>query len=291
MKGLAAFEAVERLGSVSAAASELSVTQPAISQQIKTLEQFLGARLFERMAHGLVLTADAGLFAARVRQALATIEDAADAMREQAQEGGKSVSVAVLSTFAQRWLIPRLAAFQESDPNTEVRLITVGDQADLSRVRADLSIKCGPSEKENKSSDFLIRNQIVPVASPELLAEIPIRQPTDLTDHNLIRIDKSPRIADWPAWLESVGLAGLEPSRWLTFDNSSQALEAAVAGLGIAISHTPFIADALVSGRLVIPIDRPIEDVEGDYYVHAANSLNRNVDRFRRWLLSEAQNA
>jgi LysR family glycine cleavage system transcriptional activator len=286
LRSLRAFEAVVRNRSITRAAAELGVSQPAISQRLRQLEEIAGRPLVRRTPQGLQVDGEAEAAAARIRQALDALAAAADALRAPPPEGALTVSL--LATFAQRWLIPRLSRFQERWPEIEVRLLTTSRPAELQRGDVDLAILSGHGRWPGYRSHFLMANRIVLVASPALLARMPIRRPSDLAAQVLIRIDTPPRDRDWPRWLAAAGVQGLAPRRWLTFSTSTQALEAAVAGLGVAVSHTPFVEDAIASGHLVRPLQLAVPDADGDYYLVAPRGEGgRAVRAFRDWLLGE----
>ena len=286
LKTLRAFEAVVRNGGVSRAADELGVTQPAVSQRLRQFEESIGRPLVRRTGQGVAFEPDAELYAARIKRALDEIDQATAALT--ANRAGE-LTVSLLATFAQRWLIPRLSRFQDDHPDLDIRLLTTSRQADLTRRDVDLSIRCGTGHWAGCTSDFLLHNRIGLVAAPSLVSQHPLGKPDDLADHVLIRIDAVPRVQDWPEWLAAAGVPDLAPRRWLTFSTSTQALEAAVAGLGIAISHGPFVADAMASGHLVRPLAMTRPSAEGDYYLVAARHDDRpKIRAFRRWLLTEA---
>ncbi|MEZ5667482.1 MAG: LysR substrate-binding domain-containing protein [Alphaproteobacteria bacterium] len=287
-RSLQVFEAVVRNRSVGRAAAELGITQPAASQQLRQLERLVGRALVRRTAAGIAVDETAELYAARIREALDALARATAAVAARPGRGGATLTVSLLATLAQRWLIPRLAGFQEAHPEIEARLLTTSRPEDVVREDVDLSIRCGRGRWRGMRADFLMANGIGLAASPALVAERPVRSPADLAGHALIRIDAAPRDRDWAAWLDAAGVAGLQPRRWLTFSTSAQAVEAAIAGLGIAISHQPFVADAIAASRLVRPLPLTVPDPDGDFYLVAArDDDSRKVRAFRRWLLAE----
>jgi LysR family glycine cleavage system transcriptional activator len=286
---LRAFEATARLGSVTRAAAELGVSQPAVSQQLRQLEAVLEGPLVRRAAGGVVLTAAGELYAARLRRAFDELQAATDEVLATGADA-RVLTLSLLATFAQRWLIPRLAGFQRAHPDLEVRLLTTSRLVDLAREDVDLSIRAGSGRWPGCRADFLIGNRIFPVASPALLARRPVQRPADLEGHVLLRVEAEPRERDWQRWLGAAGVPALEPRGWLTFASSSHALEAAIAGLGVAIGHTPFVIDGLATGRLVAPLSLEVGG-EGDYFLVAARAKaeRRKITRFRDWLLAECR--
>jgi LysR family glycine cleavage system transcriptional activator len=286
LNSLRAFEAIARTGSVTRAAAELGVTQPAVTQQLRRLEAALGLALVARRPGGLALTPEGRRYAGRLRHAFDELK-AATAELVPAAAGARVVTVAVLATFAQRWLIPRLVGFQDAHPGIEVRLLTTSRLPELEREDVDLSIRIGHGRWPGLQAERLMANEAFPVASPALLTRRPLAVPADLARQVLIRVEASPRDADWPRWQTLAGVPGLEPASWLTFANSAQALEAAVAGLGVAIGHTPFVADALAAGGLRAPLAPRLADLGAVYLVCRDPAAPRTAE-FRKWLLTEA---
>ncbi|WNK00442.1 LysR substrate-binding domain-containing protein [Thalassospiraceae bacterium LMO-JJ14] len=291
LRCLRAFEAVARHRNVTLAAKELGVSQPAVTQQLRLLERHLGTRLVRTDRRGVDLTATGAALATRL---VRSFDDMRDALGDAAGLSGSAapLTLALLATLAQRWLIPRLPSFQAAHPEIEVRLLTTSRLVDLQREDVDLAIRVGEGKWPGCRSDFLFENALFPVASPSLLERVPIGTPQDLARHVFISVDASPRHDDWPRWLTHAGLEGLKPQGRLTFASSAQALEAAAAGLGIAIAHTPFVESDLQTGRLVAPFDEQIIESESFYLVapRAAATLPR-VAAFRAWLLDAGPGA
>lgn len=284
---LRAFEAAARHLSVSRAAEELRVTQPAVSQQIKQLEAFLQVRLLRRLGGRIDLTAEGRAYAAALSRAFADIAEATN--RTLAARAGGVLTVTLLPTFAMRWLIPRLPAFQAAHPEVEVRLSTTDRLVDLPREDIDVAIRFGDGRWPKLKCDFLMADDAFPVASPGLLRRLPLRRPADLARHTLLHVEREQRRDDWPRWLAAAGAAGAQGARRLGFESSAHALEAAVAGLGVAIGHRPFVAGDLAAGRLAAPFATAMETT-GAYYVvsTAADAELPRIRAFRDWILAEA---
>ena len=247
LRSLRAFEAVVRLGSVGRAATELGVTQPAVSLQLRQLEAALGLRLLERRGGRLVIAPEGERYAERLGRAFTEIESATAELCQH--DSDAVVTVSLLATFAQRWLIPRLASFQERYPDIEIRLLATSRLADLFRDDVDITLRFGDGRWTGVVSELLMPNDMFPVASPTLLTRRPLTTVDDLAGHVLIVVETEPRDRDWRTWLAAAGAAGLRFGRSLTFATSSHALDAAVAGLGVAIGHRPFVTDDLAAGR------------------------------------------
>jgi LysR family glycine cleavage system transcriptional activator len=291
LKSLIAFEAVVRNGSVSRAAEELGVTQPAVSQQIRVAERYFGRAIVRRSAGGVEVEGDAELYATRLRTAFEAIRDASAEFQARSQDADRRLTVSLLATLAQRWLIPRLIGFQTQHPEIDVRLLTTSQPIDLVRDDVDLSIRCGAGRWPGHDAEFLVPNRVFPVASSAYLETCPLRVVADLQAAVLIRVETPPRDQDWTNWLVAAGAPDLQPQAWQTFSTSTQALEAATAGMGVAMAHTPFVMDSVSSGRLRTPFTKEYADAEGDYFlVHRkAAQLPTRVALFRQWLRDNQQ--
>ncbi|WP_085904539.1 LysR substrate-binding domain-containing protein [Kiloniella majae] len=285
------FEAVARLGSVSLAASSLGVTQPAVSQQLRKLELYVGGSLTERVSTGITLTPRGTRLAERLSAGFRLLQEG---MEEASGKG--QVTLAVLSSFAQRWLIPRMSGLQQQNPEIDLRLVTRATLPDLRRVEADLAIipermmGAGVEKIAIKNEKiFLMPDDAWLVLSPELQMKNPVRAAADISKHTLIRIEESPRDQDWQFWMHKSGVEGVEPVSWQSFMNSSHALEAAVAGVGIAIGHRAMIIDAVSSGRLVLPLSMSIGSDMAYYLSTSRNTFgNAQYGIVKDWLLAQA---
>ena len=218
MTSLRAFEAVARHRNVSAAAAELFVTQPAVSQQVRHLEASLGVALTVRLNRGIELTREGEVLAARLTRGFAEIRAGVEIARSVGRRD-LSVSVALLATFAQRWLIHRLASFQQSFPDIAIRLIAATSLEDLDQTDADIIIRCGTPRAGGLVAERLIANQFFPVASPALLDARPLATPQDLRNHILIRVEAEPRHMDWPVWFQNAQAANIQPRDWIAMSN------------------------------------------------------------------------
>lgn len=286
LKNLYVLESVIRLGSVSRAAQELGVSQPAVSQQLRVLQKFFDRPLIERHSRGFRVDDDVELYAARLQRAFADIQQATTAFSDNTESLANRLTVSLLASFAQRWMIPRLIGFQNNHPNIDVHLITTSKPTELEREGVDLAIRCGDGTWPGKESEFVIHNRVFPVASPEFVARHALQQVSDLSAVVLIQVDNAPRDRDWQLWLEAAGYGDLKPKAWQSYATSTHALEAATAGLGVAMGHTPFVVDSLASQRLINPFTYELQDQDGDYYLLAnkQNNVPQRIQLFRDWL-------
>jgi DNA-binding transcriptional LysR family regulator len=249
------FEAASRLGSLSRAARELGVTQPAISRQIDGLEAWLGMPLFERSPRGLRLTASGALFRDAVVAAFSCLGDATS--RLCPADGERTITIAAHPGFAQLWLAPRLARLQASLPALFFRLAATDREDEFDAGGHDLAIRFGTGHWPGWSTRDLLPERIVPVCAPAYLATRPHlarpdRSVSDLAAERLLHMDEiSRRWLTWPAWFEACGAAVAIARPKLIHASYPLLLQAALAGEGVALGWLGLVDDHLAAGRLV----------------------------------------
>src|SRR5271165_4297189 len=203
LNGLRAFEAAARHMSFTRAAAELNVTQTAISHQIRRLEQQLGVALFLRGNRTLGLTREAQDYLPQVRSAFEDLRRATERLRRPENDGVLTVSTT--ASLAAKWLVTRVAAFQDVNPGIEVRITTSAHLVDFRREEIDLAVRYGRGHWPGLRARWLMAEDIFPVCSPALLrAAKPLRQPADLVHHTLLHATASRE--DWQLWLTAAGL-------------------------------------------------------------------------------------
>jgi LysR family glycine cleavage system transcriptional activator len=279
-----AFEAAARHLSFNRAAEELHVTPSAISHQVRALEEHLGIKLFDRLTRRVILTRDGQAFLPAVQGALEQIGAAAE--RIQAKRDDGSLTVQASPNFATEWLVPRLLGFQAEYPDIEVKLMTTrgqdGIRFDFAQV--DLAIWYGTGSWPDVDCERLLREELVPVCSPDLLrGEAALTSPEDLRGATLIHV--LIRIGQWRNWLAAAGIDDIDPERGPKFQNTPLALEAAMAGIGVAIANRAFVADHLRDGRLVIPFDHDLSTDSAYYLIYPKQGPQRaSAIAFREWI-------
>lgn len=281
---LRAFEVAARLLSFRLAAEELHLTASAVSHRIRTLEEHLGVRLFERYTRRIALTSEGRSFLAPVRGAFAQIEAAAERIARAPEDSALTVQAS--PNFATEWLVPRLLGFQAEHPEIEVRLITIlgHDQARFDFEQVDLAIWYGVGRWPELQSERLLNEHLVPVCAPALArGRKKIARPEDLKRATLLHV--LVRIGQWRRWLEAAGVEVADPERGPKFQNTPLAIEAAMAGLGVAIANRAFVADHLRHGRLVVPVDIDLRTESAYYLVWPRNRrLRPGAAAFRDWI-------
>ena len=266
---LRAFEAAARLGSMSAAARELKVSQPAISRSLLHLEGDLGQPLFRRNPQGLVLT-DAGRMLQRALDAgLATLSEAADAIR--APDRDRTVWLAANSGFAQQWLAGRLADLRTALPNLYLRLTTSDRDEELDAGDYDLAVRFGTGQWRGSSCIKLLPERVMPVCSPAYLAKhrklAEARSPAALRHEHLLHLEESSsRWLTWASWFAAQGIQAPLERPALTYASYPLLLQAALAGEGVALGWQALIERQLADGSLV-PLLPPLQRDSHGYFL------------------------
>jgi DNA-binding transcriptional LysR family regulator len=286
LNAIRTFEAVARYNSFTRAAEELNVTQSAASRLVRSLEEYLQVPLFTRQSRRIELTDQGRFYNELVRDSLDLIE-AGTVELISSKEGKGTLTIGMLPTFGTRWLVPRLPSFQEAHPEISLNIISSDGELDFTKERIDVAIRFGHGEWKDAIVDPLMGEEIQVVCSPKLMqGEHPIISYDSLRYHRLIRHSTRPN--SWDHWFRSVG-AHREDQQWgPTLEHFFMVIQAAVAGLGVALLPTFLIEDDLRSGTLVTPFTDRIAG-PGAYYLitSAAKSELPRVKLFRRWLLGQ----
>ncbi len=277
------FEVASRVGSFTRAAEVLSVSPSAVSRQIAALEAFLDVRLIHRSRDGNVLTEVGEEYYREIAPAFETITSVTD--RIMRAQDSAPLNVRVPSTFAVRFLIPRLSEFRTEHPGINVRIVTGFGSVDFVREDVDISIQVGSGDWPGTESRMLFANWVQPMCSPSLFkARRPLRTIDDLTSYRLLI--SANRRNDWVDWLTAVGRPDFPLARMeiIEFPNSMLASQAAVDGLGIVIGQVPVLAPEFAALELVRLFDKPVR--QGSYYAvwRAETGPSRKTRQFLSWL-------
>jgi LysR family transcriptional regulator, glycine cleavage system transcriptional activator len=253
LNALRVFEIAARTGSYAEAAAELGLTHGAVSRQIGLLEGWLGQRLFVRSGRRMVATPIARVFAAEVSLSFDRLTAAAEACGKLGTR--RILRVSAPTSFATRWLIPRLEHFHNEHPHVEVSVTTVSTVHEELRGGFDVAVRRG-SAKENAwpqhRATYVLDDVDTLIMSPALFARHPIRELADIAGHVLLATETRP--GDWIDWLESAGLSHMAGQRRQLFDHFHVTLHAIIDGLGIGIGPFPLLDADLVGGRLIAPL-------------------------------------
>lgn len=286
---LRAFEAAARHLSFKSAAAELSVTPAAISQQIKTLEEDFGCRLFRRLTRALALTPEGERLAPSVIEAFARLTAAVADTRASTASG--LLTVSVIASFATKWLIPRLARFREKHPEIDVRLSADERMANFVTDGVDIGLRYGLGGYDGLHEERIMTESVFPVCAPKLLEGGPLpRELSDLVRYPLLHDSHTDEVGDWERWLRLVGVdtAAIDLSRGSRFAQQDMLLQATIDGHGVALSRTHLVADDLRAGRLVRPFEAVVRANFAYYLVCRKESLElAKVLAFRDWIMSE----
>ncbi|HUB94470.1 MAG TPA: transcriptional regulator GcvA [Stellaceae bacterium] len=290
LNGLHAFEAAARHLSFTRAADELHVTQTAISHQIRRLEQQLGKRLFVRGSRTLRLTRDAEDYLPAVRAAFDDLRRATARLTRPDHEG--LLTVSTTASLAAKWLVTRVASFQEAHPTIEVRITTSPHLVDFQREEVDMAVRYGRGNWPGLRTQWLMAEDIFPVCSPALMTgPRKLQRPEDLVHQTLLHTTVGRE--DWRLWLTAAGLpVSLALRRGLSFDQGFMALQAAIDGLGVALGTRSLVAADIAAGRLVMPFDLVLP-ADAGYYVVAPEETadTAKIARFRDWLVRSVAQA
>ena len=295
LAGLRAFEAVARLLSFVRAADELHLTQSAVSRQIKSLEDELGATLFSRGTRHVELTAEGTALLRAVAPALDRIDATVRQIRQS--RGRRVVSVSTFASFASLWLIPRLPAFQHANPDIDIRIGAHDAFVDPGASDVDVALRYCRPDQAPAGAVRLFGEQVVPVASPWLLeharkAGAALREPADLARQTLLEEDSalpSAEVLSWRHWLAMHGQPELQPARWLYFDFTHQQVQAALAGQGVTLTRLALTAELLARGELVEPFADARLALPYAYWLIAdPQSTLPELARFCEWVRAQA---
>lgn len=289
---LRVFEAAARSGSFARAADEMGISAGAVSQHIRALEEFAGQPLFRRLGRGVELTEAGHAAFAHASAVMAEMLQAGRVMRQALR--GLRLSVSTAPSFASKWLVPRLSRFQELHPDTEIRVSADMAMVDFAGSDCDLAIRYGPGGYEGLHHERLMSESVVVVCSPRLLERHgAFRAPGGLVGAPLIHDDapeRDPSCPTWAMWFAARGLRHAEAERGLRFNQSSLAIEAAVAGKGLALAKRQLAQRDISEGALVAPLEETDAPVGFAYWLVWPRGRRFEPAQlaFLEWLRAEA---
>ena len=280
---LACFESTVRLGSVTLAAEELNMTQSAVSKRLASLEDLLNRRLFTRQQRQLVPTPAAQEYANEIGDIINRLEVSTARLMSSGRRGG-ILTVAILPTFGSRWLIPRLNEFLSDNPNIEISLISKISPFDFSQDAADLAIHFGLPNWDKAQCEYLMGEDVVAVCAPSLLppSEIELNV-AQLKAHTLIQHSTRPNL--WTQWFGACTNETIQASAGPRFEYYSHVIEAALAGIGVAVLPEFLIQSELEAGERKLAHPGRLTCEESYYAVYPLkNAESQNVLDFVSWL-------
>jgi LysR family transcriptional regulator, glycine cleavage system transcriptional activator len=281
LRSLEAFVRVAKLGSAKAAASELSLSPPALSRRIKALEDFMGKTLFDRRSQAMVLNSDGKALLAAIEPALEAMAEAVDEL--SGQGGEYRLRLGVLPLFGTQRLIPRLPELRKMFPKLHIDVDTSAHAENLLGDVVDAAIIIAAEVDPRLYSVRLDRNTVYAIASKTLAEEQNIQSPADLARQTVMVHSDMPLIFD--KWREAMGVPKLKPAVVDSIGSGPLMLEAAANGLGIAIMHGSHLSDAR-DPRLTRLFDVEVESPYSYWFVCRPRALKqRAVKIFHDWLL------
>lgn len=289
---LRAFEAVARHASFSGAADELGVSQSAVSQHVKTLEEWLGHALLTRGARQSTPNRDGTRLAQAIADGLGRISDVCEDIRDK-RRADNTILISCLPGFAFIWLFPRLMSFDLINPDLAISIATDNGYGAFDGRQADIGIRYGTGHNPGYEVESLMEEELFPVCAPSLLrGQHPLDTVADLAWHTQLRDDFAPYMTtppNWEFWARENGLVLPQPARVRRFGQSNMVIQAAVQGIGVALGRGPLVMDALSDGRLVRPFAQIAHSPMKYWLVHAtAHRCPDKIARFVDWIMAEA---
>lgn len=284
LSSLRAFEAAARLNSFKDAADELAVTATAVSHRIRALETELGCVLFVRKTRAIELTAAGRSLHSAVREGFDIIATGLDRLRQRARP---MVRISTTPAFATKWLVPRMAAFQALHPDIDLHVHASYEPVDLNLGTIDLAIRYGQGRYQDMLSTLLLQDRFAPVASPALK----VTGNRDLSQRTLIHFDwaqPAPLQPTWSTWARAAGMPELSVDSGIRYSDESHAIQAAIAGQGVALLSLVLIQEEL---KLDLLESRLAPVLDGyAYYVVRPQRATRSleVSIVATWLLEQA---
>jgi LysR family glycine cleavage system transcriptional activator len=281
---LTAFDAVAKLGSFSAAAGFLNLTQGAVSRQVALLEAQLGVKLFERNSKGVTLTGKGEHYATGVAEIISRMRTLSLETMSSSAKG--SLRLAILPTFGTRWLMPRIPDFVEKNPEITIDFATRIGQFDFRAEAIDAAIYVGRPDWPAADCQFLMHETVVPVCSPAFRQQNALMDPKDLLSVPLIEMASRP--GAWQHWFSSLGITVPHRQR-MSFEQFSSVAQACIAGLGVALMPTFLITSEIQSRQLVEAYDWRIQSPHAYYVVRPHDRVDYGpAARFAAWIVEQA---
>lgn len=284
LNGLKAFEVSARHHSFRLAAEELGVTQGAVAQQVRGLEAELGVKLFERMPRSLVLTGEGRGYFADIRRAFEIIAQATGDLKPQPVR----LTISTTPTFASKWLIPRLPDFTARHPDLDLHILATERMSGFQADGVDLAVRYGrPPFGPGLATELLFEQEIIAVCSPVLLLE---RKPPTTSEELAGYVLLHDAHNSWPEFIDRhFGGAAQAPYKGISFNQTSHAIEAAIAGQGIVLANRDFVARDLAEGRLIQIVEGSLSGPSDFYMVWPRYRKSAALETVIAWLGEEAR--
>jgi LysR family transcriptional regulator, regulator of gene expression of beta-lactamase len=281
LNALRSFEAAARHLSFTKAGLELRVSQAAVSQQVRILEESLRVKLFRRLTRGLALTEEGEALQPAISDAFGQINQVLDRFENGRMR--EMLTIGVVGTFASGWLLPRIRSFSSSHPNIDVRIFANNNRVDLGGEGLDYAIRFGDGAWHGTNAERLVDALFTPMCAPAIARRL--RTPVDLHQEVLLR---SYRTGEWAQWFEAVKCRQPRMTG-PTFDSSVSLAHAAAQGAGVALLPVVLFSDDVSRKRLLCPYDSQV--YLGSYWLTSLKSkrLSHAMQAFSDWILAECK--
>jgi LysR family transcriptional regulator, glycine cleavage system transcriptional activator len=280
LNALRAFDAVASHLSFTAAARSLDVTTAAVSSHIKALEEFLETPLFIRHSRSVRLTPQGARLLPGVQRGLAELSRAVEQLRLDRSSG--QLTISLLGSFLQKWLLPRLGDFYQRHPQIDLRFNATRDLIDFMQTDFHAAVRYGDGRWLQLRAEKMLDDWVFPVTSPALLAQLgPVGTFGDFYKYPLLHSASEP----WVNWLRRIGGDTTRVERGPVLEDAAAVLAAAEQGQGLALARWSLVAGELAAGRLVRPSQQSVRQQQSYYFVAPAHHFELpKVIRFRDWL-------
>jgi LysR family glycine cleavage system transcriptional activator len=288
--GLGTFAIAARHLSFTKAAQEMHLTQGAVSQQIRQLEERLKLTLFVRYHRRLELTVAGARLAVQLNHSFNEINELVSELQEE--ETSNILTVSVMPSFATKWLIPRLGSLQEAYPDLQLRIQANDREVNFQRDRIDVAIVHSHVHSSKGHIVPLMKDKVFPVCSPSFAQQRALTEASQLALVPLLNDDSEWRFsspyAEWEKWLLLANVKGIKTSRGISFNRGDLAVQAAIAGQGVALGRTPLVMDDIQQGRLMMPFSETLD--EGHAYLFVCPEMQHQrepVQQLLSWLVTQ----
>lgn len=287
---LRTFECAARLQSYGAAGSELCISQAAVSQQMRQLEQELRCQLFLRKGRKMLLTQQGETLYSYTQQAFTTLQQGINEIADEGIAG--SLTITSTQAFTALWLMPRLHKFSKLHPDIKINVTSSSEFADLTQQHIDLAIRFGINVEQktdpNYTCEYFGEEPVYPICSAQLAQTIKLNNARDLLTAWLIRLEL-PNPYEWEQWFESAGVQNHQQhQQWTQVNSTDMAINAVLNGHGITLAAKYLCQPHLTSGQLIVPVDIPHPNVIKRYLVFAPDSAKKaRLAVFSDWLKQE----
>jgi LysR family glycine cleavage system transcriptional activator len=289
---LRTLEAATRHNNFSEAAKELNITPSAVSHQIRKLEQLLGLKLFDRRPRQVAQTRSGQEVATLVRHFLFGLKKTVNNLRNEVER--KPLRINTMTSFAYKWLVPRLGLFHDKHPDIEVWISTSNKLTNFATENCDAAIRLGSGEYRGLHSTFLLGDFVFPVCSPRLAQRIAdqLTKETDLLEQKLLYRINDESAPTWINWFVKAGIDNPTLPKGARFPDTNTALLAAMGDQGIALARSSLVHEELTDGRLVKLFDVVLPSPINYYLVCPDGTENiPEITAFRKWIAEEGENA